>query len=1206
MSTAPAEAPPRYWIFQARRERYDLAERLVEGEVADWELNQYRDRIRAGDAVFLWNTGNADNLLGWGRVADIHQPTREGDSPRVSVEYVARFDRPLSRDEMAGEPFLEALTILRTPTGTNFRLTTLEARRLVQLIGDRGDRPPPEPERFAEGTYPFGALQDLRLSGDVAGLVAALIREFDPGGTMPLDRLAVAALRHGLGDKLLEPVLRRTTGEQLWSVRDVEPTKLSPSDEAWFRVGLDDGSLEAFELARRVAIATTRRETIALRHLIGALILLRRRSTPQARADRVDATLMEMGIDPDLFARSYFHFLEEQAVDAEPARWAELRGGELLREYVRALRSGAEGQQAGSAAESGQADGDDQEADSPARTEVGTEPGSPSTGQPEGFSQLLLRPPILSDRAQAEDFLELQDEHRAFARLLADEKTDLPLAIGLFGHWGSGKTTFLENLEHEIGTRNDPSDPGAGFHVAQIQFNAWHYMESDVWASFADHIFRSLDREVRGRRDAEEKLSNLISKLEAETRLESKLQRQLANVIDEIGDKEVELAEAEKVQKERSGTFETSLTAFVNSATSATTQKFLLDTLLDAEKYFGSDDLANLRTEAGKAGATYAKLEAEIKRARDIAVAITKPTTLQLLRKYWWLALAFLFLGAGVYFLVGQFKEEIAWLVAGATSVLGALLSKAPLVTKWLDRGAKLRDRADELLAGLARDQEEALLKDPKLAKLRAEVLEADRAREGVEGDLERCRDRKKALEAELSEKPPEERVLEFIKTRAETTDYNERLGTLAIVRRDFQKLSDLLREQHRSQTSYLPSIRRIVLYIDDLDRCPWDRVMEVLEAVHLLLAFPLFAVVVAVDARWVRRSVTQHLERMERGNGRSGADGAAGDSRENGQPKQQAPLFQRQDINGQATPQEYLEKIIQVPFWLKPLEKGERSGLLLKMLEGSAADDDAFETAATPARSGSPEADAGTGTEQDVVTALPDDGGQDEALAGQSVMAKANGGSDEAGKAEAGMQSSPESEAANKPRAVSAPVAPGLDDTWSEFQPRTLTPFETAFFPVLDPLLGRTPRSVKRFLSLYGICRAFRPETARPEFSGENGVHRSVQLLYALQTGWPEIAFPFFRILVDQSDYSDFFELVDTVEALRVSADQNSRPKEFDEGNPQEWDRMFAALGDARRAFENLPPDARTPIEVNPMLDWLPFVTRFAFADWSASRHAF
>ena len=60
-----------------------------------------------------------------------------------------------------------------------------------------------------------------------------------------------------------------------------------------------------------------------------------------------------------------------------------------------------------------------------------------------------------------------------------------------------------------------------------------------------------------------------------------------------------------------------------------------------------------------------------------------------------------------------------------------------------------------------------------------------------------------------------------------------------------------------------LPRIDRIVVYIDDLDRCPPDRVVQVLEAVQLLLAVPLFVVVVAVDPRWLLRSLTVHYHEL-------------------------------------------------------------------------------------------------------------------------------------------------------------------------------------------------------------------------------------------------------------------------------------------------------------------------------------------------------
>ena len=56
-----------------------------------------------------------------------------------------------------------------------------------------------------------------------------------------------------------------------------------------------------------------------------------------------------------------------------------------------------------------------------------------------------------------------------------------------------------------------------------------------------------------------------------------------------------------------------------------------------------------------------------------------------------------------------------------------------------------------------------------------------------------------------------------------------------------------------------LPRINRIVLYIDDLDRCPERKVVDVLQAVHLLLAYPLFVVVVGVDPRWLLHSLEEH-----------------------------------------------------------------------------------------------------------------------------------------------------------------------------------------------------------------------------------------------------------------------------------------------------------------------------------------------------------
>jgi hypothetical protein len=104
--------------------------------------------------------------------------------------------------------------------------------------------------------------------------------------------------------------------------------------------------------------------------------------------------------------------------------------------------------------------------------------------------------------------------------------------------------------------------------------------------------------------------------------------------------------------------------------------------------------------------------------------------------------------------------------------------------------------------------------------------------------------------------------------------------------------------------------LQRIVLYIDDLDRCPPQRVVEVLEAVHLMLALDLFIVVVAVDARWLIRSLEYHHRDLFSVKGTGEDDGA-----------------------GVASPIDYLDKIFQIPYVLFPPEPDATASFLRALL---------------------------------------------------------------------------------------------------------------------------------------------------------------------------------------------------------------------------------------------------------------------------------
>ena len=154
-----------------------------------------------------------------------------------------------------------------------------------------------------------------------------------------------------------------------------------------------------------------------------------------------------------------------------------------------------------------------------------------------------------------------------------------------------------------------------------------------------------------------------------------------------------------------------------------------------------------------------------------------------------------------------------------------------------------------------------------------------------------------------------------FIQDRASSDDYRRHLGLLALIRRDFEKLSNLLDEDNNSllamnwdkeQEDEKNRINRIVLYIDDLDRCQPNQVVAVLQAVHLLLAFKLFIVVVGVDCRWVTQSLRKYYPELLRDTQPAKEKASNGENESVGK----GTNFQT------ATSRDDLEKIFQIPLY--------------------------------------------------------------------------------------------------------------------------------------------------------------------------------------------------------------------------------------------------------------------------------------------------
>ena len=105
-----------------------------------------------------------------------------------------------------------------------------------------------------------------------------------------------------------------------------------------------------------------------------------------------------------------------------------------------------------------------------------------------------VRAGYLAEATKGEDKLGIKRDAHAFARLIADPKTKPPLAIGLVGDWGSGKSFIMETMKKEV--NSIMGTHGLCNNVAQVSFNAWHMSDANLWASIVDHIFTGISEQM--------------------------------------------------------------------------------------------------------------------------------------------------------------------------------------------------------------------------------------------------------------------------------------------------------------------------------------------------------------------------------------------------------------------------------------------------------------------------------------------------------------------------------------------------------------------------------------------------------------------------------------------------------------------------------------------------------------------------------------
>lgn len=700
-----------------------------------------------------------------------------------------------------------------------------------------------------------------------------------------------------------------------------------------------------------------------------------------------------------------------------------------------------------------------------------------------------------SDALAQEDRLGVTRDVEALCAVLAARETRPPLSVGLFGDWGTGQSFFMERMRERIdflASRSREAEASVYCaSVVQVWFNAWHYMDANLWANLAASIFEALANHL----DSEDERKKLFEQLE----------EQRGVLAEAIADREAAqrqlraaIQERERVEKSVSTT---AAAAFRAAVAKVNEDPQIEANLAEAANTLGISEARRRVEEAGVLAREFVSLGGRLhaifhRPAHAVTAILVFVAT----------AIAGGFLATSLPDLPGftRVAATVATITAGlatAAAILAPVTRQISRAVAWLEdingRVEKEREKQEEM-----QRQREAEAQQELAARKEAE---------------QQARARVEEAEREIEEIRAGRRLRRFIMERHTSAGYREHLGIINLIRNDFQKLSELLagtEEDARNASGPsdgLPRIDRIILYIDDLDRCPEDRVVEVLQAVHLLLAFPLFVVVVGVDSRWLLLSLEDHYAALRGREGREAADRAPG------------------EMEWSTTPQNYLEKIFQIPFTLRPMESDGFGSLVESLLPlRPAPDPDVPEVekgiSDVPGRSERvPPGSLREGGSERGEESLDDDIGEDE-------IEEEEGDDPWAG-------SDPESGPQPDPA-----KAPGFRLDAASLH---VEPWEREFIQRLHPLIV-SPRGLKRFTNVYRFLRAQQQGEALDRFRGSRetgGEFQAVTLLLAALVGHPTEAPGLLRrVLAADPSAVSWWPLVEAIEPPPPSGDGHPR----------------------------------------------------------------
>jgi len=559
---------------------------------------------------------------------------------------------------------------------------------------------------------------------------------------------------------------------------------------------------------------------------------------------------------------------------------------------------------------------------------------------------------VLNDEPTGRDLLGIEEEVHAMAEALVLRDASPPLAVGILGGWGTGKSFVMHLMQQkmtEIRTRKikkgwpeNEDDPNVNIfagHIYQIRFNAWTYAKSNLWASLMQTIFFELNRQLSLEQSLQVSYPPLdghpIYQLlyEPQMRIDGEYLKQdrrtNVNSLWEImrALKQKQLADLRET--------ETQIKAEETKRDKARAARVLeLKLRGQTSAMFSSALQQILQTQGEVSPEQLEELKNNLLSVRSTAQRL-REIYLKNRRKFLGLLVLIIVLLAGSFYLSKalDLSTTIQRYAPLVITVLGILMRLMPDVLRWNSQVNQIVDTYENLTAEELEEWDTVWKKELEKNRLKEEqkvVEETDEISLSKEQKVQRLKElgdqgnlaaMDRYLEYLQGQADEQRRLLgptanyvslvDFVQARLNEQSYEDKLGLMHQVKQDIDELTEgfVIQEwddpdvREKKMQLFPRGKARVVLYIDDLDRCQPERVVEVMEAVQLLLNTRLFVVVLGLDTRYVTRALEkEYKEILEHEGDPSGLD--------------------------------YIEKIIQIPYRVRPIEREGLSNYLDQQME--------------------------------------------------------------------------------------------------------------------------------------------------------------------------------------------------------------------------------------------------------------------------------